>query len=50
VVQADEYELFDLDDDEWELKNLYKTADPALIKRLHDALEKVYRCKGSTCN
>jgi hypothetical protein len=47
---ADEFELFDLDADEWELKNLYKTADPALKKKLHDELEKLYRCQGATCN
>eukprot|EP01052_Picozoa_sp_SAG31_P026429 SAG31_NODE_2393_length_5793_cov_18.326484_9_plen_130_part_00 len=46
---ADEFELFDLDADRWETKNLYKTADPALKARLHASLEKLYRCKGASC-
>lgn len=35
---------------EWEMNNLYKSADPVLKKKLHDELEKLYRCKGATCN
>ena len=47
---ADEFELFDLDSDEWETKNLYATAEPALKQKLHAELERLYRCQGATCN
>ena len=32
------------------MNNIYKTASPALKERLHDQLEKLFRCQGSTCN
>ena len=42
-----EFELFDLDQDEWEMDNIYETADASLKQKLHAELEKLYRCKGS---
>ena len=47
---ADEYELFDMDDDEYQMKNIYRTADAALKQRLHASLERLSHCQGATCN
>ena len=33
--------------DPWEMQNIYKTAVTALKQKLHDELEKLYRCKGT---
>lgn len=46
---ADEYELFDLDEDPWEMHNLFASADPALVKDLQAELEQLFRCQGATC-
>jgi len=47
---ADEFEMFDLDEDKWELHNIYPTADPQLKQLLHDKLEALHRCQGADCN
>lgn len=48
-LPADEFELFDLHSDPWEMKNLWSKADPSLKKSLQDELEKLYRCQGAGC-
>merc|ERR1712039_632115 len=45
----DEYELFDLDADPWEMKNLWSQADPNLVKVLTSELERLFRCHGVSC-
>lgn len=47
---ADEFELFDLDQDKWEMNNIYQTSSQALKDRLHKRLEELYRCRGQSCN
>ena len=42
-----EFEMFDLDKDEWETENIYETAGAALKTKLHAELERIYRCKGN---
>jgi len=49
-LPADEFELFDLDEDKWELNNIYATADPQMKQALHGKLEALHRCQGSSCN
>ena len=49
-LPADEFELFDLDEDKWELNNIYATTDPQMKQALHDKLEALHRCQGSSCN
>jgi len=46
---ADEYELFDLDADPWEMTNIWKSAAPALVQSLQAELERLYRCQGTSC-
>jgi hypothetical protein len=54
-----EFELFDLDADEWEQHNIYKQAaagsanssvSTAALIRLKERLEMLYRCAGVNCN
>ena len=45
-----EYELFDLDADPWELKNVFASASAAVKLDLHNRVEKLFRCKGVDCN
>lgn len=46
---ADEYELFDLDSDPWEMNNIWKSADAKLKQSLQSELERLFRCQGKTC-
>ena len=41
-----EYELFDLSTDPYELINVYAAADPSLLGRLHAEVVRLYRCRG----
>lgn len=47
---ADEYELFDLIEDPWEMNNLWSSADPELVENLQSELERLYRCRGAECD
>ena len=47
---ADEFELFDLDADRWELRNIYTQANSTLKDRLHQKLASLHRCQGISCN
>lgn len=47
---ADEFELFDLDADPWEMDNLYDTAPADLVAQLRASLVKLYGCEGTACN
>jgi N-acetylglucosamine-6-sulfatase len=44
-----EHELYDLQADPYELHNMYKTADPALVKQLDAWLELFKKCHGAEC-
>jgi len=46
---ADEYELFDLNSDPWEMKNLWSTAKSELKQSLQAELERLFRCQGASC-
>jgi len=46
----DEYELFDLDADPWEMQNLWPTADSKLAESLQAELERLFRCQGTSCH
>lgn len=43
-------ELFDLDSDPHQLKNLCSTFPPAKIAALRQQLHELYGCQGVTCN
>ena len=45
-----EWELFDLDSDPYELKNLWKSQASALGAKLRKRLEALYACAGMSCN
>ena len=45
-----EWELFDLDSDPYELKNLWKNQASALGAKLRKRLEALYACAGTSCN
>lgn len=46
---ADEYELFDLNTDPWEMTNLWASASPETKRQLQAELERLFRCQGSSC-
>jgi N-acetylglucosamine-6-sulfatase len=46
---AGEHELYDLKKDPYELRNLYRAADPALISELDSRLEALGDCAGIGC-
>lgn len=51
VAAPEEYELFDLDADPWELKNIYSAASASVKTDLNQRVDKLYRCRGAaTCN
>lgn len=50
TLPPQEYELFDLDADPWELKNIYSAASAEVKTELAARVERLFRCKGSTCN
>ena len=35
--------------DKWQLNNLHKTTSAAALKKMHDALQVWYKCKGDKC-
>jgi len=43
------YELFDLDADPWQLKNIYATVSDSIKKDLHALVVSEFNCKGATC-
>lgn len=47
---ADEFELFNLNNDPFELKNIYNSAPANLKQRLHKTLKKLYQCQSTSCN
>merc|ERR1712137_1301415 len=46
---ADEYELFDLNDDPWEMKNIWNSASTELKQSLQKELKRLFECKGASC-
>lgn len=44
-----EYELYDMKRDPYQLKNLYRTADPALLGALRQRLSALVACRGASC-
>jgi N-acetylglucosamine-6-sulfatase len=47
--ETGERELYDLRKDPYELDNVYKSADPALIARMKTRVKMLRDCKGTTC-
>jgi arylsulfatase A-like enzyme len=47
--QTGEKELYDLKTDPYELESIHKSADPALLARLHARLEALKDCVGAGC-
>ena len=43
-------ELYDMEEDPWQTKNLFKTADKNLLQNLHERLRKEWACKGEDCS
>jgi len=46
---TEEFELYDMRQDPYQLKNLYKKADPALIDALRKRTEALAGCRGASC-
>jgi arylsulfatase A-like enzyme len=46
---TDEYELYDVRSDPYQLKNLHRAADPALLARLDARMRALAACRGATC-
>ena len=44
-----DYEFYDLQDDPYELENLYENADPTLVGQLKSQLEALRDCAGEAC-
>jgi arylsulfatase A-like enzyme len=44
-----EKELYNLQNDPYELENIYETADPSLVKDLQVKLEELRNCEGNDC-
>jgi len=44
-----ERELYDLEEDPYQLMNQYDTADPSLVRRMEERLETLRGCAGATC-
>eukprot|EP00040_Diaphanoeca_grandis_P025358 m.140397 g.140397 ORF g.140397 m.140397 type:complete len:525 (+) comp30110_c0_seq1:131-1705(+) len=42
-------EMYDLDEDPWQLHNIYATADASLKQKLKAALDSQYACVGTSC-
>ena len=47
--ETDERELYDLQEDPYELKSIDESADPALLGDLHARLEALRNCTGDSC-
>ena len=46
---TEEFELYDMRTDPFQLKNLYRTADPALLDSLRERLAALVACRGASC-
>jgi len=46
---TEEFELYDMRADPYQLKNLYRTADPALLDSLRKRTEALVACRGASC-
>jgi N-acetylglucosamine-6-sulfatase len=47
--ETEEFELYDTVNDPWEIKNLYKTADPAAIAAFEKRITTLVACRGASC-
>ena len=47
--ETGERELYDLKEDPYQLMNLYDTANPNLVRRMQERLEKLRDCAGAIC-
>ena len=47
--EAQEYELFDLAQDPFEMNNIVSSAPKDLLDRLHNVLRELYTCAGDSC-
>jgi N-acetylglucosamine-6-sulfatase len=46
---TEEFELYDMRADPYQLKNLYRTADPAVIESLNRRIQTLLACRGASC-
>jgi N-acetylglucosamine-6-sulfatase len=46
---TEEFELYDMRGDPYQLKNLYRTADPALLDSLRKRMAALVACRGASC-
>jgi hypothetical protein len=46
---TEELELYDMRADPYQLKNLYRTADPALLDSLRKRMATLVACRGASC-
>jgi len=46
---TEEFELYDMRADPYQLKNLYRTADPALLDTLRRRMAALVACRGASC-
>ena len=46
---TEEFELYDMRTDPYQLKNLYRTADPALVDSLRKRMATLVACRGASC-
>lgn len=46
---TEEFELYDMRKDPYQLKNAYKTADPALLDSLRQRIQSLLACHGASC-
>jgi arylsulfatase A-like enzyme len=46
---TEEFELYDMRADPYQLKNLYRTADPALVDSLRKRMATLVACRGASC-
>jgi arylsulfatase A-like enzyme len=46
---TEEFELYDMRSDPYQLRNLYRTADPALLDSLRKRMATLVACRGASC-
>lgn len=50
TADGDFYEMFDLNEDPYQLKNIFNTTPVAKREALLKKLRKLYTCQGDSCN
>lgn len=47
--QLQHYELYDLEADVYQMKNIYSTVDAETQRLLHETVDEYFHCSGSEC-